>query len=489
VHESDSALFEADVGTVVEVVAYVEPVPDESVQSDRRWKNICEERGYTEPSSSTISHEDVQDLRRDVRVGDLVRLTAFQEGFATRSNRAGFAYDGSRKRLRVGHLADFVIGKMQDWPMPEVEAAIRRHSDGKQFTKERKPRPKREKDQGGVKNGNAHGKKGQLYERADVFAGWLIDTFGASAGTAEGSGVATSLGAGAGASSASEKSRGVQLLNVGCGVLDVAGGRGDLSSALTCSGVSSTVLDPRPKSGSLTKKTRRKMAASQAKNASNRVEICPPTKVGVPALVASMEAHALGAPPGQVGQVEQLGQVGQLEQVGSVGLVGSVGSGEQTLGQAEERTPATQAPPPPPMQQQHGDQQQGGESSVVGDTIRPSGKFSTLHVFFGTHLLTNAAPGSEAVGAAADGETTTSAATDPTAATTAAVDGSTATAAAADGTTATAAAADGTTAAPADGNMHMESGLQIPQTCKPSEVTTTSPEVLLEVRRLIGDCR
>jgi len=68
-----------------------------------------------------------------------------------------------------------------------------------------------------------------MYPRAAILSQWLLDTFG-----------------------------GVEALGAGCGVLDVAGGRGDLSCALVCSGVSSTVIDPRQNAG-VNAKTRQAM--------------------------------------------------------------------------------------------------------------------------------------------------------------------------------------------------------------------------------------
>jgi hypothetical protein len=391
ISEADGAEFQADVGKVVEVVAYVEPSPEEG----NRWENICKERGYTEPSGSTISQVDVQHLRREVRIGDLVRINAFQEGFATRSNRGGFAYDGTRKRLRIFSVTDFKMDTMQDWELSKVNSEIDNHSDHGQFVKERKPRAPRPKREHNPDAESAHGKKGQLYERANVFAKWLLLTFGAGGGigkdgSEEGDGTNNSNDADGGSSADGKEERGAKTLNSGSGVLDIAGGRGDLSSALSGYGVASTVVDPRPKAGNLTKKTRRRMTSQANHQNMNR----------------------------------------------------------QSSGQQDNPVPIA----------------------------RPVGKFSAVHVFFGTHLLAPAS--SEATNSpcsslpeAVSAPCVASVAYGEPAAAVAAADSA--------GHEATVAAEHG---------IHLASELQIPKTCKMAEVAATTPEQLAQIQALIQNC-
>ena len=168
----------------------------------------------TAPNGAADQVEQVAALYRRIKLGDLIRV------------KGVLADDGAY----LGRCDGAAVLKMRDWTQEEIERARALASRGT---------GKADRDgRGGSKavpaaaggGGNSvpaprpvRKKHGSCAERSRGFAEFLISHFG------------------------------LNRLNSGAGVFDVAGGRGDLSCELAIRGVRCTLVDPRTRAGRLPK--------------------------------------------------------------------------------------------------------------------------------------------------------------------------------------------------------------------------------------------
>ena len=130
-----------------------------------------------------------------------------------------------------------------DRPWSEIRTEWQRERSAKRHAARQSARMAGEGDEA------AHGARSAKPARAAVFAGWLLETFGA------------------------------ETLNAGSGVVDVAGGRGELSFELAARrGVETTLLDPRHP-GKLSKQQKKFVRAAQQAEAEGGRGVVLPQRV------------------------------------------------------------------------------------------------------------------------------------------------------------------------------------------------------------------
>lgn len=220
--------FATEVGSVVEVLVLC-TVPTERTEQTEADMGV-EEGSRGEGSSpegdcdQNLSIAELKQLSRQVRMGDLVRVTGTRAGFATRTNKSGFAHDGSRMVLQVVQASNLIVQIMKDWEVQLVQQHIKQHAVSAPYVNPGVTEAKNKRKT--KKKPSRTEQRAAVLDRCRQFCQWLICTFG------------------------------VQALNAGSGVLDVAGGSGDLSAVLVSRGVNCTIIDPRTKQINLPKKLR-----------------------------------------------------------------------------------------------------------------------------------------------------------------------------------------------------------------------------------------
>lgn len=168
--------------------------------------------------SDTLTVEYFQGIRRGVKLGDSIEAMCTSP--TPGGNGTGCRERGEKEAREIEQpwiCCELIVSTPRHWPIQRVVAA--RRTEDQRLLKPRKtaalPFPLlHPHDHRNKRRQNPHGSKPE--ERATVLTHWLLQNMGT-------------------------------LMNCGEGVVEVAGGRGDLSCEMALAGLVTTLVDPRPK--------------------------------------------------------------------------------------------------------------------------------------------------------------------------------------------------------------------------------------------------